>query len=426
MYKKIIGIICLCLVAFALVLPCFAEEQKPLYVALGDSISNGYGLINRERDTCVFIVGRHYGYKTVNCGVDGLTAEELLENIESNTVLRESIASASLITLEIGSNDLLYMFGEIFDSEANVLQTAIKLLGNSETKAKIEQTTIAVIDRLNSIFIKIRELNSEAKLVVAEIYNPWYGMDMPILPSLCEGYLERINSSISAYAQDYSFTVAEVYRPFKEQKLVCGSFATLNLDPHPTAEGHRVYAECLIRAIDKETGSHLHSYGDWQMGDAEGHTMSCECGHTAIEKHNYGKGTVIKKATHTEQGEEFFVCAVCGFEKTEAIEKTTMHIYSKWESIDGETHKKICECKKEETEAHIWSELDEKEDTESRFCIRCNEQKAVEKITEPQEKSKGNYIWISVAIGLFAVFALTAGTCLFVIKKRKDNREKSE
>ncbi len=412
-----------CLSLFS-VLQYPVKARQEIYVALGDSISNGFGLENREQDCCVFLVGRHFGYETRNYGVDGLTSDGLLQKLENDTQMRESIKSASLITLEIGSNDLLGFFGELFGSGDNIVGAVLGVIADPQTKEKIRKVTEDVVDRLKTVIARVRELNPTAKLVVAEIYNPWYGMGIPTLPEYCDVHLGAINASIHAQAENYNYTVAEVHRPFKEQKLVCGDFSRLDFDPHPTVQGHEVYADMLIEAAEKELEGHFHIYGEWETADVDSHKKICACGNEITERHTWKSKGVVKKATHTETGERVLECEVCNAQKNEKIEKNNFHTYGNWETLGADEHKSVCACGDTKTEAHVWIE-DTRLSTADEKAFVCSKCKAAKtqpaQNAEPKDEPK-SFLLPAVILGAVLVFAGSVGV-FFAIKNKKKKSE---
>ena len=85
-----------------------------LYLALGDSITAGYGVASPFSFPNVYAnFLRRYNPDLVmhNFGVNGLTTSGLLNQIKSNRTFRQSISQAFLVTLTIGSNDLLRLIG---------------------------------------------------------------------------------------------------------------------------------------------------------------------------------------------------------------------------------------------------------------------------------------------------------------------------
>ncbi len=100
-----------------------------------------------------------------------------------------------------------------------------------------------------------------------------------------------------------------------------------------------------------------HTYGDWYEVDGETHRRDCECSDFETGTHNWGEGAVTKPATHTEAGVKTYTCSECGATKTEEIPaKVDDHTYGDWYEVDGETHRRDCECSDFETGTHNWGE----------------------------------------------------------------------
>lgn len=81
------------------------EEAKLSLVALGDSITAGYNLVNPED-----AFPNHVGdgeYEVTNLAVPGWTSTDLLLALKNDPVFAESLQKADVVTLNIGSNDLL-------------------------------------------------------------------------------------------------------------------------------------------------------------------------------------------------------------------------------------------------------------------------------------------------------------------------------
>ena len=66
-----------------------------------------------------------------------------------------------------------------------------------------------------------------------------------------------------------------------------------------------------------------HSFGDWEMADAEKHKRVCanDSDHVEYSTHSWDGGTVTKKATTGEEGVKTYTCTVCKGIKTEVIPK---------------------------------------------------------------------------------------------------------
>ena len=107
MRKRILStLLALCLALSLLPASALAAggEQKS-YVALGDSITTGYGLAENETGFAKQVAGSN-GYTLTNLAQDGATSSMLLTSL-SDSEVSSAIASADLITVTIGGNDLM-------------------------------------------------------------------------------------------------------------------------------------------------------------------------------------------------------------------------------------------------------------------------------------------------------------------------------
>ncbi|MBR6940813.1 MAG: hypothetical protein IKH65_08410, partial [Clostridia bacterium] len=85
--RKIAAIILSVLVvAGSLGVTAFAEESKPYYLVLGDSIGYGSGLLNPKEAVYGKIVADTNGYDYQNDAVPGHTTANLIERIQTDEV----------------------------------------------------------------------------------------------------------------------------------------------------------------------------------------------------------------------------------------------------------------------------------------------------------------------------------------------------
>ena len=99
-----------------------------------------------------------------------------------------------------------------------------------------------------------------------------------------------------------------------------------------------------------------HNFFDW-FADANGttHTRECECGEKETVEHTFSDGSVTREPTHTVFGEKTYSCTVCGYKKTENIDKLPEHTFGEWIADNLETHMdhyRVCECGKIERAFH--------------------------------------------------------------------------
>ena len=179
-------------------LPTAAFAQGKSYVALGDSITVGYGLADGEK-AFPEIVAEAKGYELTNLAVSGATSQDLL-GVVQNSANTAVLANADLITITIGGNDLmgaLYQFlADEYNSakETNISATDVQLALEGKNQA-ILQTEMLIFaagvisgfaasdaaeealtkfgQNLNSIIAAIRAANPDVTIIVANQYNPY-------------------------------------------------------------------------------------------------------------------------------------------------------------------------------------------------------------------------------------------------------------
>lgn len=201
-----------------------------LYLALGDSITVGYGVGSQFSFPTVYgnLLRRHNSDLSVhNLGVNGLTTQGLVELLQCNSSLRHLVSQASLITITIGSNDLLRLIKD-FNQPLNTAQLPM-ILGNMGRN-------LAQIGEL------IRRLNPMAIVKVATLYNPLpagpYAQYVPV-----QRVIDTANATVIASTKRYGFVVVDLKGEFrgKEQFLIRPDYL------HPSAAGYNVIAKAFAR-----------------------------------------------------------------------------------------------------------------------------------------------------------------------------------
>ncbi len=211
-------------------------EEYICYVALGDSIPNGY-FGSQEPEIVGYpvllagdlqkISGRrvHLGQFTKN----GLTTKKLNANMLAEPSVQGQIAQADLITLTIGSNDLMNQFKkvsrEILDNQTRfatadealmalqdgitenplLLMSVASEIGGWDYGSFEEQWILAMenIDAYRS---------ADAQLAVTTIYNPMENRELPgTLNAVVEGVISGMNEIIQGYAQEYEYQVVDLF-----------------------------------------------------------------------------------------------------------------------------------------------------------------------------------------------------------------------
>lgn len=266
-------------------LPTAAFAQGEVYVALGDSISTGHGLT--DSDACFTRqIAASKSYALKSHAVDGATSSTLLAKL-SDPAVAADVASADVITITIGGNDLmgalyLYLANQYNEKYGTALSAADiqnALMGKHET---IEQTIILIFassvlsdfpqsaeassalqqlgTNLTASIAAIKNANPDVTLIVANQYNPYSYAAKNVNPpsatavnTIVEAFetgITALNATIATMSLQLGYDVADVSSAFKfaEENPCNASFASLPINPdfHPNAYGHSLIANAIL------------------------------------------------------------------------------------------------------------------------------------------------------------------------------------
>ncbi|MDR3600791.1 MAG: GDSL-type esterase/lipase family protein [Desulfosporosinus sp.] len=202
-----------------------------LYLALGDSITAGYGVQTQvafPKLYADFLRRHNLNLSMLNLGVNGLTTSGLLASLKNNRNLRCAVAQASLITITIGSNDLLHLIGNI-NQTINTAQLPIIFNNLSKNLAQVGE--------------EVRRLNPIATVKVATLYNPLPAGPYALYMALAQGVIDNANSRIVTWAKHYGFNGVYLDREFRGKEwLLIGQDHV-----HPNVTGYQVIAKAFAR-----------------------------------------------------------------------------------------------------------------------------------------------------------------------------------
>lgn len=207
-----------------------SPEAQTSLVALGDSITYGYNLgINNDhpsKEAFPYVIGQDEGFRVRDLGVPGWTSEQLLAALQTDPKFQEAVQHADVITLDIGSNDLLH---------------ALKATGGNplQMQAYIGQ----MVKNLDDILTLVQSQSPHAKVVVYDIYNAFQVSDPLYLYS--KGTLPSINITIAAIAKKHNIALADAYSAFGDHQA---EYVRLG-DIHPTEQGQIVLAQIGEKAL---------------------------------------------------------------------------------------------------------------------------------------------------------------------------------
>jgi len=181
-------------------------SELPVVLFLGDSLTAGYGLTEEQAFPALVqerIDAAGLGYRVVNAGVSGDTSAGGRQRI--GWLLRQPIA---VLVLELGANDMLR-----------------------------GQDTDALAANLRAIVAATRDAHPEARVLVA-------GMRAP--PNLGADYVGRFEETYRALARETGAALI----PFVLEGVATDPALNQADGIHPTAEGHRIVADTVWRALE--------------------------------------------------------------------------------------------------------------------------------------------------------------------------------
>ena len=292
MKRKFLAILLSLAMLFTLLPPGAALAASPSYVALGDSITTGYGLAEEET-AFPTTVANNVGATLTNLAADGETSASLLTKLQTDGSVKTAVSDADVITITIGGNDLMdalyaylaekYNEGKDESTQMTAEQIKEMLTGQggavnigtlwslitplTQFPSATEFTTAVDMfsSNLSSIISQIKMLNAGARIVVVTQYNPYSHLSNRTIGSVVTAFnngIQQLNEKISSQTD---IKVADVYTAFSSQNTsnnpLCNATFTMNgynleeinLDFHPNAAGHGVIAGVVGEAVSGVT-----------------------------------------------------------------------------------------------------------------------------------------------------------------------------
>lgn len=260
------------------------------YVALGDSISAGYGLSEGELSFPERLA-QSTGYALADfSSSDGVTSQALLETL-SQPEVADAVKNADVITITVGGNDLmnaLYEYladapgvsmtaDQIRDGLVNgtikdplVLLTLMNSLSGFPKSSHAEDALTTLRTNLSSALAQIKVMNPDVTCIIANQYNPYWHIKeaaaIGIVLTFETGVLD-LNTTLAEVAQTQGVTAVDVYGAFHvSADNPCNADFTaiddFNLDFHPNALGHQLIAAEFAKAFPDP----VQTYDVWVAG----------------------------------------------------------------------------------------------------------------------------------------------------------------
>lgn len=216
------------------------DKQNVNMVVLGDSLAKGTG-----DDTgsgfarrVVKELGESTGQQVKllnNLGINGLTTSGLLPKLDESGMVY-ALKEADVILLSIGGNDLF--------QGAQALANNRDLLNTELDPMELIMSLPEAVDRLQSILLKLREINPEATIVYVGLYNPFGDLDQLLVPGNI-AVTQWNNAALELVNVEQNMLLIPTFDLFKlnlEQYLANDHF-------HPNGDGYQQIAERIVQAI---------------------------------------------------------------------------------------------------------------------------------------------------------------------------------
>jgi lysophospholipase L1-like esterase len=234
----------------------FAKDDngKSSLVALGDSITAGYGLDNNNnhvsKKAFPFYIGKAAVDRVRDLGDPGISSDTLKTKIETDSKYIEAIKHADWITLDIGSIDLR-------DAAKLIINPNTGIVDEQKAATVLPVATGNMVNNIDTIITDIKKLTN-APIVVYNIYNP-------ILPPANAVGPDAINYNFVKIALENDINLA-IYGVvvLKQQESLADAYTNLSLAPnaelfinpfpdsHPTTLGQEVLGKIGLGAFPKQ------------------------------------------------------------------------------------------------------------------------------------------------------------------------------
>jgi lysophospholipase L1-like esterase len=246
-----------------IIVGCASDDSSDprLYVALGDSLSEGVGASNQSA-AFVPLVHADLGeeFELLNLGHSGDTSADLADHdhldqataeVERRNRDDDPNNDVNLVTLEIGGNDLLELTtSPLLAIICLVLEEA---LSNSMCVNALEDTLDRFAANLTTALARLQDADPDLTIVVMTLYNPFSG-GIEAVDELAELALEGqantpfpegLNDIVRSEVEDRGLILVDWYPLFdgKADDYIADDLV------HPNDTGYDLMAEAVLEAV---------------------------------------------------------------------------------------------------------------------------------------------------------------------------------
>ena len=233
--------------------------DRPAYIALGDSLSEGVGASDPRATGFVPLVHEKLDeeFELVNLGHSGDTSRDLLDHGHLNQAITEIQErnrdddpdnNVRLVTLEIGGNDLLRLyFSLVVTGICPDVETGLK---KPECVEPLASALGSFQPNLQAILEKLQAADPSLSIVLLTLYNPFPGGAGEVGELALEGradtpFPEGANDIIRSLARERRLILVDVYPLFEGRagELVSGDAI------HPNDRGYLLIANAVLEGL---------------------------------------------------------------------------------------------------------------------------------------------------------------------------------
>ena len=216
-------------------------EDAPNLLVLGDSIAEGYGVLNPSQAAYAKIVADTNGYNYRNFARMAHDTKDLLYEITSIESIVESVQWADIIHISTGSNNYL--------ASPDVVSIAVGALFGVNNK-QLDAIAEEIYADYLTIYDRIRELNPNATIIMNTVYCAWNGIGhIPFIKAA-----NRVNEKLQMLQKVHEDIIL-----FDMDSIITGHSDLIADDcVHPNAEGNVRIAEAMLQLLfEHGLGSHV-------------------------------------------------------------------------------------------------------------------------------------------------------------------------
>ncbi len=228
------------------------SNKTIILTGLGDSITNT-GISNGKGWTKQYVTDINSNLQASvqisNLATNGITSQQLLDLIVNNATYRQQIASAQLITLEIGYNDFLqsrglYQFGTCGGSDNQDCLRNMVTNFSSSWDSIISEIKSLTADHSSSVALRAFDIYYSVAGADQSQTSPYNGQFSVLNP-----YLTQMNTHIAQSASQNGFLLGSVHEAYNgssgtEDPVAKGYISADAI--HPTDLGHTIIANRML------------------------------------------------------------------------------------------------------------------------------------------------------------------------------------